>query len=354
MQNLMERLKALDLEALLLVNDSNIRYLSQYTGSDSFLLLLENKKYFITDYRYTEQAEQECPDYEVVVANRETETHEQVIAQLIDSHNLSKVGFEALHASYKLISSLEKEVSSCQLVPTERVVEDLRAIKSDDEIANISKAAAIADLAFGEILESIKEGVSETELTWELENRLRDHGSQGSAFPIILISGQKTSMPHGIPSDKKIEKGDFITLDFGALYNGYRSDMTRTVILGKPDVKQSKVYEIVREVQSIGVDRVKEGIPGRDVNQAVNDAIAKHNYLEFAGKGLGHGLGLDIHEIPFLNARCKEPLKAGNAITIEPGIYIPFWGGVRIEDTVVVTREGCEILTKSPKDLTIL
>lgn len=183
---------------------------------------------------------------------------------------------------------------------------------------------------------------------------MHNNGSQGAAFPIILLSGQKTSMPHGIPSDKKVETGDFITMDFGALYNGYRSDMTRTVLIGKADEKQKKVYQIIQEVQSIGLENVRAGIPGRDVNQAVNMAIDKYHYLKFAGKGLGHGLGLDIHEIPYLNARCTEILQENMAVTIEPGIYIPYWGGVRIEDTVVVTNNGCEVLTKSTKELILL
>ncbi len=351
MEEVIKKLNDLNLDALLLGNDSNIRYVSGYTGSDSYILLLEDIQFFITDYRYSEQAEKECPGYEVVVVDRNTQTHEKVIADIIKSYQILKIAFETNLAVYKFIINIQKELSDEQMIPTEGIVENFRSTKKPEEIENISKAATIADKSFQEILSFIKPGVTEIELAWQLENLLRQNGAQGSAFPIISITGQKTSMPHGIPSNDKIKTGDFITMDFGALYNGYRSDMTRTVILGKPNEKQLKVYNIVKESQAAAVNAVKADIPGRDIDKVANDIIKKHQYLEFASKGTGHGLGLDIHEIPFLNGKCKEKLKENNVITIEPGIYVPFWGGVRIEDTVVVKKTGCEILTNSPREL---
>lgn len=350
-----ESLKEKNIDAIFLVNDSNIRYVSGYSGSDSFVLLLQDIGYFITDYRYTEQAEAECRDFRVITVNREEETHEQVIASLIEKNGVGRLAFEENHASYERIENLKKAMndnqSDTRLLPGNGIVEDFRYTKNEEEISHIRKGAEISDRVFDGMLGFLKPGISERDAAFEVERLIRKHGGDGPAFPVILLTGPNTSKPHGIPSDATIKAGDFITMDFGTLYRGYRSDMTRTVVMGKPDEKQVKVYNLVKEAQETGVFASKPGTPGTRIDQQVKQILLKHDYLCFAGKGVGHGLGLDIHEKPFINARCDDTLKAGCVITMEPGIYIPFWGGVRIEDTLAITEDGHDILTRSPKHL---
>lgn len=354
MKEIVTQLEQSELDGIFLINDSNIRYLSGYTGADSFLLQLRNCGYLITDYRYTEQAKEECNDHQVITIDREMDTVEEKVAELLNHHALSRIGFEKNHLTWERHENMQQAVGDKELVATIDVVESLRYKKNASETNYIAKAAAIADEAFTQILPLLQPGISELDAVLELELLIRKSDAENIGFPIILVAGPNSSKPHGIPSSRKIERGDLITLDFGAQYQGYRSDMTRTVVIGEPDDKQRKVYDIVKEAQQTGVDAVKAGVTGLEVNEQVRDILKKHDYLDFASKGLGHGLGLDIHEKPFLNRKCQDILEPGCVITIEPGVYIPDWGGVRIEDTVVVTEEGCEILTKSTKELLIL
>ncbi len=354
MQTVIDTLNKQNLDGIFLVNDSNIRYVNHFTGADSFVLLLQDKKYFITDYRYTEQAEEECQDFEIITVNREIETLEEKVAEIAVTHRIKRLAFEKSHLTYMIYENLNKEMKDTELIPTEGIVEAFRYIKNKEEIDYIKKASQITDNAFEQILGFLKPGITEMEAAHELELIIRKGGAEDIAFPIILISGQNTSKPHGIPSHKKIEPGDFITLDFGALYNGYRSDMTRTIIMGNPNQKQQKVYDIVKEAQTAGVKAVRDGISGFDVNQQVQNIFTCYDYQRYAGKGIGHGVGLDLHEKPFMDIKCQDILKSNCVITMEPGIYIPFWGGVRIEDTLLVTKEGSETLSTSSRDLIIL
>ncbi len=354
MPDIVSQLEQHKLDGIFLVNCSNIRYLSGYTGADSFLLQLGDGGYLITDYRYTEQAEEECSKHEVITIDREIETVEEKVADLANRHGLSRIGFEKNHLTWERCTMMQEVLGEIEFAATLDVVESLRYRKSTTEIECIQKAAAIADAAFNEILPILQPGTTEVEAALELEMLIRSSEAENIGFPIILVAGLNSSKPHGIPSSRKIESGDFITLDFGSQYRGYRSDMTRTVVIGKPDDRQKKVYDIVREAQQTGVDAVKAGVTGMEVNEQVRSVLKKHGYLDFAGKGLGHGLGLDIHEKPFLNRKCEDILLPGCAVTIEPGIYIPYWGGVRIEDTVVVNEKECEIITRSTKELLCL
>lgn len=354
MHNIAMQLEKYELDGIFLINDSNIRYLSGYTGADSFLLQLGDSGYLITDYRYTEQAEEECSNHEVITIDREMDTVEEKVAELAAHHSLSRIGFEKNHLTWERYDNMQQALGAKKFIATSDLVESLRYRKSESEIACIAKAATIADEAFSQILPSIQPGRTEIELVLELEMMIRKSEAENIGFPIILVAGPNSSKPHGIPSSRKIEQGDLVTLDFGAQYQGYRSDMTRTVVIGEPDDRQKKVYDIVREAQQTGVDAVKAGVAGAEVNEKVRTVLKKYDYLNFASKGLGHGLGLDIHEKPFLNRKCENILLPGCVITIEPGIYIPHWGGVRIEDTVVVTEDGCDILTRSTKELLAL
>ncbi|AOT72064.1 M24 family metallopeptidase [Geosporobacter ferrireducens] len=350
----LEKMKEFGIDGLLLINDSNIRYISGYTGSDAYVLITPDQKTFITDARYTEQAQMECKDFAVLEWKKTVEPLEAFIAGAVNKLGIGKLGFERNYISYDLYDRLTNEMPSVELIPTQNIIESFRYIKREEEIDCIRKAASFADTAFEKILGIIKPGLSENEIVLELEYYLKKAGSEGVGFQTILISGKKTSMPHGIPSEKKIEYGDFITMDFGGLYKGYRSDMTRTIAVGKVDEEQKKVYEVIKEAQYRGVHALKNEVCGNIPDQEVREVICQAGYLDYYYPGLGHGVGLDIHEAPFMGIQSKDVLQTGCVVTVEPGIYIPDWGGVRIEDTVVVNDLGAEILTKASKDLIVL
>lgn len=340
-----------NLDGLFLMKDANIRYASGFTGDDSYILISPEEKLFITDARYTEQAQTECKNFTVENWKKNNSPLESFIAEKVQALGIKRLGFEKDGMSYDLYDKLTKSMPGVELIPTNGIVESLRYVKSEFEIQCIAKAASFADEAFKKILDFIKPGLTENEIVLELEYYLGQAGSEGPGFKTILVSGKKTSMPHGVPSEKKIEYGDFITIDFGGLYNGYRSDMTRTFVVGKPDKEQKKVYNTIKEAQEKGVNALKDGVVGNVPDMKVREVIEKEGYIDRYYPGLGHGLGLEIHEEPFMGSKCERILKSGCVVTMEPGIYIPNWGGVRIEDTVVVRENGVEILTKSPKNL---
>lgn len=353
-ENIFKKMSALNVESLFINNEKNIRYLSGYTGEDSYILLSAKTQWFITDYRYSEQAERECEGYEVIVRNRQTTSLGECIEQLLSDNSIDSMGFERDHINYGMIEDIKACINKANIIPTSNLVEDLRYVKDENEIALAKKACKIGDDAFSYLMKVIKVGMTEAEAALELEYKMRKLGGEGVAFDTILLSGTRTSMPHGIPSSKVIEHGDFVTIDFGTLYKGYRSDMTRTFVMGEATEKQKAVYASVLESQKVGVSAVKSGMIGSDVDGQVKEILVRDNYYEFSGKGLGHGLGLDLHEQPFMNPICDLTLQEGCIVTIEPGVYIPGWGGVRIEDTVVVTHDGCEIITNTPKELLII
>jgi Xaa-Pro aminopeptidase len=339
------------LDAIFLITDANIRYLSGFTGSESFMFLSSKGNFFITDGRYTEQAERECPGFEVIEWKKDFYPLEKILLELSEKYKLNKIAFEQDHLTYKSYKKLENLFSGVELVPTEGLVEKVRYIKEEEEINNIKKAAEIADQVFDQILTFIKPGLTEKRVAYELEYYLNRAGSEGAGFPSILVSGVNTSLPHGIPSDKKIEKGDLVTMDFGGRYRGYPSDMTRTIVVGRADPEQRKIYELVKEAQQIALDAIKAGVKGNIPDEKARKVFAREGLEDKFRHGLGHGVGLEIHESPFMGKTCKDTLREGCVVTVEPGLYIPNWGGVRIEDTVVVRKDGAERLTKSPKEL---
>ncbi|MBB6216074.1 Xaa-Pro aminopeptidase [Anaerosolibacter carboniphilus] len=349
-----EKMKELGMDGLLLINDSNIRYVSSYTGSDAYILMAPDQKTFITDARYTEQAQMECKTFTVSEWKKTIGSLEAFIADTAAKLGIRRLGFERKYMSYDFYDRLVTEMPSVELMPTQNIIESFRYIKNEEEIDCIRKAASFADIAFEKILEVIKPGLTENEIVLELEYYLKKAGSEGIGFQTILISGKKTSMPHGIPSGKKIEYGDFITMDFGGIYNGYRSDMTRTIAVGKVDDEQRRIYSVIKEAQNRGVNALKSEIVGNIPDQQVREVIDQAGYIDYYYPGLGHGVGLDIHEAPFMGIQSKDILKSGCVVTVEPGIYIPDWGGVRIEDTVVVNQNGAEILTKASKALIVV
>ncbi|WP_422443716.1 M24 family metallopeptidase [Thermoanaerobacterium sp. DL9XJH110] len=353
-ESLLDILEKEKLDGLLLIKEPNIRYISGFTGSESYTVVSSKGRAFITDSRYTEQAEQECHDFEVVRWRSPFPELQDVIKEVCEKYGIKRLGFEKDAVTIDLYEKFKKALSNIEFVPTLGLVEGLRYVKDSGEIECIKKAAQIADAAFEELLKSVKPGITEKDIELELQYLIKKKGASDIGFPIIVASGARGSLPHAIPSEKKIEFGDFVTVDFGALYNGYRSDCTRTFGVGRLDEKQKEIYNIVKNAQHVGVESLKPGISGKDPDKNARSIIEKAGYGENFGHGLGHGVGLEIHEQPFMSSNCDKTILAGNVITVEPGIYIPGWGGVRIEDSVLVTENGPEILTKTSKELIII
>lgn len=352
-EKVLDSMKEQDIDALFLMRDANIRYVSGFTGSDSFIVLSARCRIFITDSRYTEQAEQECPDFEIL-QYRSHMSLEELIARICKRYHIDRLGFEQDFVNFQIYEKIRKAVDEVRFTPTSGIVENIRCVKERIEIEFIGRAAKIADDAFTDVLGLIKPGITEKDIERELEYLMKKKGAFSVGFPTVVASGPRSSLPHAVPTDRQIQKGDFITMDFGALYQGYCSDMTRTVVVGQPDAKQREIYELVRKAQEAGLNFVKAGVRGIDADKCARDVIENAGYGPNFGHGLGHGIGLEIHEQPYLNKRNERMLAAGSVVTVEPGIYLPNWGGVRIEDSVLVTTDSCEMLTNASRQLIIL
>ncbi|WDC85816.1 aminopeptidase P family protein [Caloramator sp. mosi_1] len=336
------------MDAALVYKDENRNYLSGFTGDDSFLFITKEKSYFITDSRYTEQAQNEVNCFEVL--EYKPPIHD-FIKTLADKHNIKRLGVEEDRMSFSDYITYKEKLEGVEIVKLEQTIEKIRMIKDEEEIKLIEKAANIADKAFEHILNFIKPGMTEIEVALELEFFMKKMGASALSFPTIVASGTRSSLPHGTASEKVIKEGEFITLDFGCVYKGYCSDMTRTIVLGKANEKQKEIYNIVLEANEAALKAVKPGISCFDLDKIARDIIVERGYGERFGHGLGHGVGREVHELPFVNYRSKFNLEAGMVITDEPGIYIPGFGGVRIEELVLVTEDGYRVLSKSPKHL---
>lgn len=337
-----------DLDAVLVTKIPNLYYFSGFRGDDTVLLITKAKAYLVTDSRYTEQAAVEAPLYELV--EQKTGLLMQTAA-LAKSLNLKNVGFEGADMSYETHARLTKLMDGTRLAEALRL-DSLREIKDEGEIENIRKACEIADIAFKDVCTFIHAGVTEIEVATRLEEVMRRAGSEKPSFDTIVASGLRGSMPHGTATQKPIEAGDFVTMDFGAKYQGYCSDITRTVVVGKASARQREVYAAVLETQKNVLDAIAPGKSGRKIDALARENLKRYDLAQYFGHGLGHSLGLEIHEEPRLSrySTC-ESLVPGMLVTDEPGVYLPDWGGLRIEDTVLVTKDGAEPLTKCSKDL---
>ncbi len=341
-------LKKNNLNVLIVTEINHVRYLSGFTGSNGIVVIAPQKAFFLTDFRYTVQSQKEVKDCKVIIASR------QLVTELPKLPVFSKgcrVGIEADFVSVNFLAKLKELLPDVEFKPTTQLIESLSIVKDSEEIRRVKKAVRIADKAFSDILGSIKPGVAECDIALELEYNMRNLGAENVSFETIIASGQRSAMPHGRASAKKLRKGDFVTLDFGCLYEGYASDITRTVVLGKATEKQKKIYEIVLAAQKTACKAVKPGIPCNRLDAVARDMIMKAGYGDNFGHGLGHGIGMLVHDRPVVSSQSADVLEAGMIITIEPGIYISNWGGVRIEDDVLVTSNGGQILSKSPKNL---
>lgn len=343
-----EQLGAREIDGLLVLGPENRRYLSGFTGSSGALLITQEKAFLVTDFRYVEQAKSEAVGFSVV---QHTARMLSCIAELA-AGVVKRMGFESDYLTYHQFEIFSKAIEA-EMIPVSGVVEALRMIKDPEEVRAISEAASIADAAFSEILGIIRPGVTEKRIALELEYLMRMAGSSGVAFESICVSGLRSSMPHGTPTDKLIEAGDFVTLDFGAVIDGYRSDMTRTVIVGEPSEEQRKVYELVLAAQMRALSSVAPGKKCKEVDEVARRIIDEAGHANHFGHGLGHGVGLAVHEEPRLSPSAEDTcvLEPGMVVTVEPGVYVPGRGGVRIEDLVLVTETGHSVLSKSPKHL---
>jgi len=349
--NLRKVLNEEALDAILITSPINRRYLTNFTGTAGVAIISEEKAIFITDFRYTEQAEEQIADFEIV--EHTSLIHEEIHNQL-KQHNIQKLGFEQSHVTFAQYTSFKKYFDGIELVPVSNIVENLRIIKSDEEIKIMEKAAEIADKAYEHILSYIKPGVKEIDIANELEFYMRKLGATSSSFDIIVASGHRSALPHGVASEKEITSGELVTMDFGALYEGYCSDITRTVAVGEINDQLREIYDVVLKAQELGVEGIKPGMTGVEADALTRDYITEKGYGKYFGHSTGHGLGMEVHEAPGLSFRSETTLLPGMVVTVEPGIYIPEVGGCRIEDDIVITDTGNKRLTKSDKELIIL
>ncbi|MEE1137739.1 MAG: aminopeptidase P family protein [Acutalibacteraceae bacterium] len=337
--------------AYLIASPENRRWLTGFASSDGYLLITKNEAVFLVDSRYIEAAQKQISACDSVLLT-------SLSAQLPEYIN--KLGIASLYTEAQRLSVADfekiKNISPCPCIAdkADGVIDSLRRIKTEDEKAKILKAQSIAEKAFDRVLDFIKIGVTEREIALELDFFMLKNGAESISFETIAVSGKNSSMPHGVPSDKKIEKGDFITLDFGAVVDGYHSDMTRTVAVGEVSSKQAEVYETVLNAQLKSLETLKTGVSCFDADAAARNIIRNAGYGEYFGHGTGHGVGIEIHEAPRLSPKSDAILKTGDIVTVEPGIYLPDEFGVRIEDMAFITEKGYENLTKSPKNLIIL
>lgn len=338
------------IEGVLIMSPYNRRYVTNFTGSAGAALLFSDKAYFITDFRYVEQAKSQTSGYEIVQHNKSLI---EEVAKIVNEAKIGKLGFEQDHIVYSTWKKLEQSIEA-ETVPISNMIEELRMVKTEEEIHVIKEAAKIADAAFNHILNYIKPGVAELDIANELEFFMRKNGATSSSFDIIVASGKRSALPHGVASGKLIESGDFVTLDYGALYQGYVSDITRTVAVGNPSRQLKEIYDIVLAAQIQAVDKIKPGMTGREADTIARDYINEKGYGDKFGHSLGHGIGLEVHEGPGLASRSETKLVPGMVVTVEPGIYLPDIGGVRIEDDILITQNGNETLTHAPKELIIL
>lgn len=338
-----------EVDGLLVLQPENRRWISGFTGSSGMAVIgRKGKPVFLTDFRYTEQASQQCQGFEIVRHGQEiVDSLRAVLADL----GITKLGIEKDYVTVGQNAKWDEEMPGVELVPLDDLVLDLRAVKDEGELELLAEAAAIADKAFAHILGYLKPGISERRVALELERHMEDLGASGPSFETIVASGVRSSMPHGVASEKLLEENDFITMDFGCVYKGYCSDMTRTVVLGTASPRQREIYDIVLEAQLAGVKGIRAGISGKEADALARDIIAAKGYGEQFGHGMGHGVGLAIHENPRAGVNSQDIFVENNIITVEPGIYIPEWGGVRIEDMLVVKEGGSRNLTSSPKEL---
>ena len=341
-------------DAALIVSEENVRYFTSFTSSNGYLLITKDKSVFMTDSRYIEAAEKTIKAVDEI---KEIKSVRESLAPLIRSLGIKSIAVEQSRMTLADLELFRKEFEETEFV-TSAILDDeinlIRAVKTEEEKVKIEKAQRIAEKAFDRILNFIKPGMTEREISLELDYTKLKGGAEALSFDTIAVAGAKTSMPHGVPDNNIVKSGDFITLDFGAVFDGYHSDMTRTFAVGQVSDKQIDVYNTVLEAQLKGMEIIKAGALCKDVDEAARNVIKSKGYGDFFGHGYGHGVGIEIHEYPRLSPKSEAVLEVGHVVTAEPGIYIPGEFGVRIEDMVMVTETGYYNFTKSEKKLIVI
>ncbi len=350
LENLRQQMAEKGIDSILVSQLDNIRYLSGFYSSAGFALITQDRALLATDFRYTEQARKQAPGWEVIRTRGElADWLPDPLADLV----VKKLAFETRHlshADYRLLTqAVEKARNGIQLAPTESIVENLRAVKEPGELERQAKAIDLADRACHYILEIIRPGMTEKEIAWELEKFLRDGDSEALPFEPIIASGPDGSLPHARPLERVLHPGEPLLMDFGARVEGYTSDLSRTVFLGKPDKTFRKIYDITLAAQEVAIATIEAGMTGEQVDRLGREVIEKAGYGEAFGHGLGHGIGLATHEEPRIGPKSSGIIKEGMVFTIEPGIYINGWGGIRIEDIVIIEKGRAKVLSKAKK-----
>jgi len=339
-----ERFEGFD--GLLLGKKENRRYLSGFTGSEGFLYLSGKHEVLFVDFRYTIQAREETT-LEIL----EVKKFFEEMADFIKGEGIKRLGFEADWFTYAMYEELSKFLTDIELVPVKGLVEKMRAVKDEEEISKIRQAAHIADRVFSQIIPYIREGVRERELALEIEYRLKREGAEACAFPIIVASGVRGALPHGNASDKVIKRGEGVIIDFGAVVEGYHSDLTRTVFVGRMSEEMRRIYNAVRAAGEQALNGMYCGMKASKADELAREYLGEAGLDKFFGHGLGHGVGLEVHEAPKLGPRSEDELEAGMVFTVEPGVYLEGVGGVRIEEMVLMREEGVEVLTRASKEI---
>lgn len=348
-QAFLDKMQEKELDGIIINNLKNVYYLTGFWGSNGTVFISRDRQILVTDARYIIAAKQEVTGFEIFAERDELAT----IAKIAKDMGLSRIGFED-EISVSYYHRLQSAFEGLELIPQTQFVEALRMIKDETEIATIRKACSISDQAFHDALEFIKPGKTEIEIANFLDFRMRELGAAGLSFDTILASGINSSKPHAHPMHKPVELGEAITMDFGCLYEHYVSDMTRTIYLGHVSDEQAEIYNTVLKANKALIDQAKAGLGFRDFDKIPRDIIVEAGYGQYFTHGIGHGIGLDIHEEPYFSQTSTEVIKSGMVLTDEPGIYIEGKYGVRIEDDILITDTGCELLTLAPKELIVI
>lgn len=348
-----EYLEKENLDAFFMAKRENIRFTSGWTGDDSYLLLTKEGQYFFTDPRYTEQADIEIPDYDIINWRFPGKTVGDSVAKVVAENNIKTIAFEDDYLTFDMYADFNAKVKA-ELVQAGGVIDRMRVIKSPKEIEYSRIACEIACRAYRRLLPEIKVGVTEKELAMKLSLYMTEEGADNQPYGNILISGAKTSLLHGIPTSKAIEYGDLVLMDFGCQYNGYMSDMTRTVVVGKATDKQKEVYKYTKLSLEAAMDCIKAGTNYKDVYPESIKPLEGTEYGPLTYNKIGHSIGLFVHEQPYLAVDYDDLIDENTVLTVEPGIYIPGWGGIRLEDQILVTKDGYEDMVDLPLELTEL
>jgi Xaa-Pro aminopeptidase len=351
LETIRSKIKENEIDGILITKRENYMYLSGFTGSSAYLVITSDSADLITDFRYIEQATKQAPLFNIIKYKGNVAIE---INNALKRNNVEKLGFESIDLTYDKYEDYSSKFEVKELIPLKNIIESIRMIKDSEELQFIKKAVEIADGAFLNVLPLIKPGILETEVSAEIEYFMKKQGAQGSSFQTIVASGARSAMPHGVASNKEIKNGDVIIMDYGAIYQGYCSDITRTIFLGKPDEKMTKIYDIVLRAQKEALNGAHKGLKGREIDSIAREIINNSRYEKNFGHGLGHGVGLEIHEEPRFAPSDDNTMENGMVVTVEPGIYVEGYGGVRIEDMIVIKDDQPEILTRATKELIVL